>query len=179
MLCCFWHPDEPNKISNRDIMSATFPVTPEVNLADVSDIFYFFSARGGGRGSPRPPGGGCRFLIENPRGGGGLQEWPRGREGVCGKLGILGGGGAKYFFSGPKCPPSKSLRDRKPMTARDVTGFYACVSARKSGNFLHILGQFLNDTDSLERKQKSTGENSTSPAEDIPRNCRFLSPVAR
>ena len=28
------------------------------------------------------------------------------------------------------------------MTARDVTGFYASFSARKSGNFLQILGPF-------------------------------------
>ena len=36
----------------------------------------------------------------------GLQEGerPRGREGACGELGNLGG--AKYFLSGPKCPPS-------------------------------------------------------------------------
>ena len=30
-----------------------------------------------------------------------------GREGVCSKSGNLGGGGAKYFFSGPKCRPSR------------------------------------------------------------------------
>ena len=30
----------------------------------------------------------------------------------------------------------------KNMTARDVTGFHAFFSARKSGNFLHILGRF-------------------------------------
>ena len=33
---------------------------------------------------------------------------PRGREGVCGELGNFGGGRAKIFFSGPKCPPSLS-----------------------------------------------------------------------
>ena len=32
----------------------------------------------------------------------------RGREGVCGESG--GGGGVKYFFSGPKFPPSNFLR---------------------------------------------------------------------
>ena len=63
-------------------------------LADVSDIFIFLlgeKKEGGVRG--RREGG--RFLIENPRRGG-LQEGegPRGREGVCGELGIfLGGGG--------------------------------------------------------------------------------------
>ena len=35
-------------------------------------------------------------------------------------------------------------RNRKEtMRATDVTGFYAFFSARKSGNFLHILGHFL------------------------------------
>ena len=38
--------------------------------------------------------------MENLRGGGGLHAGPRGREGVCGRLGILWGGGAKYFFFG-------------------------------------------------------------------------------
>ena len=34
------------------------------------------------------------FLLKIPEGGGGLQEeGPRGREGVCGKLGIFFGGG--------------------------------------------------------------------------------------
>ena len=37
-----------------------------------------------------------------------FEEGLRGREGVCGELGIWGGGGAKYFFSGPKCPPRQS-----------------------------------------------------------------------
>ena len=82
------------------------------DLVDVSDIFYFFSARGregGVRGAGRVGGGGD-FFLENPRrGGGGLPGgWgggrARGREGVCGELG--GGGGLNIFFSGPKFPPS-------------------------------------------------------------------------
>ena len=74
---------------------------------DVSDIFYF-SARGGGRGSPRCQGGEVRFFIENPRGGGVSRRemGPRGREGVCGELGNWGG---VIFFGGPKCPPSLSI----------------------------------------------------------------------
>ena len=62
----------------------------------------FFSARGGGRGSPsRQKGGGVRFCIENPRRGVSQEgEGPRGREGVCGALGVLKGGGAKYFLFG-------------------------------------------------------------------------------
>ena len=54
-------------------------------------------------GSPRCQGGGIGFLLKIPGGGGeGFQEreGPRGREGVCSKLGNLGGGGAKYFFFG-------------------------------------------------------------------------------
>ena len=58
-------------------------------------------------GSKVQGGGGFGFLIESPRGGGSPgQEGPRGREGVCSKSGNLGGG-AKYFFWGPKCPPRK------------------------------------------------------------------------
>ena len=50
--------------------------------------------------------GGFDFKLEIP--GGGLEEGegPRGREGVCGELGNYGGG-AKYFLSGPKCPPRR------------------------------------------------------------------------
>ena len=82
----------------------------EIVLVDVSDIFYFFCS-GRGKGESEVPGGvGDRFFIENPRrGGGGGSGWegPRGREGVCtGELGgDFWGGGVKYFFSGPKCPP--------------------------------------------------------------------------
>ena len=32
------------------------------------------------------------------------------------------------------------IKTHKTMTAKDVTGLYAFFSARKSGNFLHILG---------------------------------------
>ena len=81
---------------------------------DVSDIFYFFllgEGEGGVRGARQ---GGDRFCIENPRRGQFRGEGPRGREGVCGELGnFLGGGGAKYFFSGPKCPPGQSTVARK------------------------------------------------------------------
>ena len=46
---------------------------------------------------------GVGFSLKIPGGGslpGGVGA--RGREGVCRDL----GGGGKYFFSGPKCPPS-------------------------------------------------------------------------
>ena len=75
-----------------------------LNLVDVSDIFYFFSVRGGGRGSPRRRegrGGGSFFYIENPGGGGSPGgEGPRGWEGVCSEFGNLGGGGVNIFFRG-------------------------------------------------------------------------------
>ena len=73
-----------------------------LNLADVSDIFYFFSARGGGRGSPRPPGGGgVDFLLKIPEGGGSPGgEGAEGPGGCLRRIGDFGGGGAKYFFRG-------------------------------------------------------------------------------
>ena len=42
----------------------------------------------------------------------------------------------KYALTPRKSGP------KKPVTARDVTGFYALFSARKSGDFLHVLGCF-------------------------------------
>ena len=60
---------------------------------------FFLSGRGKGE-SEVPGGEGFHFLLKIPGGEGGFQEGPRGREGVCGELGNLGGGGAKYFFSG-------------------------------------------------------------------------------
>ena len=82
------------------------PVTTHAILVDVSDT-YFFSARGGGRGSPRRQEVGGSIFIENPRRGGGVLqegEGPRGQEGVCGKLRNWGGGGPGclifFFFRG-------------------------------------------------------------------------------
>ena len=48
--------------------------------------------------------GGGSVFTENPKRGE-LPKWRGGggvREGVCREF----GGGAEYFFSGPKCPPS-------------------------------------------------------------------------
>ena len=70
-------------------------------------LFFLLGDREGGVRGRRGGGGGVRFLLKIPEGG----VSPMG-EGVCGELGILGGGGpggAKDFFSGPKCPPSKPL----------------------------------------------------------------------
>ena len=62
-------------------------------LVDVSDIFYFFLFRGGGRGRRRPrrwPG--VRFFIKSTGRGGGSEEDAQegeGRQGEC----LWGGGG--------------------------------------------------------------------------------------
>ena len=69
-------------------------------LADVSDIFHFFSSgREKGEAEAR---GRIRFSIENPKGGGVLQDGKgRGAGRVCGELGIFWGRGwAKCFFGG-------------------------------------------------------------------------------
>ena len=79
-----------------------------LHLVDVSDIFYFFLFRGGGKGGGVRGGGWGGGLIKNRgRGGGGVPTRRRGRgEGRRGNVCGEEGGGAKYFFSGPKCPPS-------------------------------------------------------------------------
>ena len=80
-------------------------------VVDVSDI-SIFSARGGGRrSSRRQEGGGGSIFIENSKRGGG-SPGGGGAEGAGGclrQIGVLGRGGAKYFFSGPKCPPRIGL----------------------------------------------------------------------
>ena len=72
-------------------------------LADVSDIFYFFSSGEGSRESEAPGRRGVRFLIENCRRGGGLrgEGGPRGREAVCREFGE-GGAGLNFFLGGRK-----------------------------------------------------------------------------
>ena len=67
-------------------------------------IFFIFFGSGTGKGESEGTGsGGVDFLLKIPQGGGGgLQEGPRGREGVCGELGIFWGGGGELniFFRG-------------------------------------------------------------------------------
>ena len=81
------------------------------SLVDVSDIFNFFCSGGGERGV-RGAGRGGIFLLKIPGGGGLRGGWGAGGEGLGGCLrGIFGrGGGAKYFFSGPKFPPRETCK---------------------------------------------------------------------
>ena len=75
----------------KNLLNAMAPVFPLLRIprnyksanfffsVGVSDIFYFFfSARGRGRGSPRAPGVGGRLFIENPTRGGGVSRRGRG-----------------------------------------------------------------------------------------------------
>ena len=63
-------------------------------LVDISDIFYFFSARGGVGGSPRHSGGGGSVFIQNPTRGGVSRGRGRGAGRVnAANWGIWGGGG--------------------------------------------------------------------------------------
>ena len=52
---------------------------------------------------------------------------------------------------------SPLIGTEKTMTARGVTGFCAFISARKSGNFLHILRRFLTK---LNRKPGEKGKST-------------------
>ena len=75
-------------------------------LVDVSDIFYFFCS-GRGRGSPRRREGGVGFYGKSQEGGVSGGGGPEGPEGCLRRIGdFFLGGGPKYFFSGPKRPPS-------------------------------------------------------------------------
>ena len=72
-------------------------------------IFFIFSARGGGVEAPEGSGGSV-FIEKAQEGGSPGREGPRGRRVSAANWEIfLGGGVAKYFFGGPKCPPRKSI----------------------------------------------------------------------
>ena len=78
---------------------------------DVSD-FFFCSGEGKGKSEVPGRGEGVGVFYQNPRGVGGSQRGGGGAvgdwEGVRGEF-FFGGGGAKYFFSGPNCPPSEAF----------------------------------------------------------------------
>ena len=68
-------------------------------------FFFFFLFGGGGKGGRVR--GGCRgvgFLLKLEGGGGGFRGGVVGGGRAPGEC-LWGGGGAKFFFSGPKCPP--------------------------------------------------------------------------
>ena len=92
-----------SKVESRKIDSES-PAESHPNLGGRFG-YFFFSARGRGKGSPRRrEGGGDGFLWKIPGGGGGL---PRRWEGVCGEF-FWGAGGLNILFSGPKFPPSNN-----------------------------------------------------------------------
>ena len=76
-------------------------VLDQFQLGGRFGYFLFFFGSGRGKGESEAAGGVVDFLLEIPEGGGLHEEGPRGREGVCGKLGIFGGGGGlNIFFRG-------------------------------------------------------------------------------
>ena len=83
-------------------------------------------APGGGRGSV--------FLLKNARRG----VSRRGRGRWAGRVSVAnwrigGGGGAKYFFPGPKCPPSfEKYRDTPPISIAILLQKYALLLAESS-----------------------------------------------
>ena len=91
--------------SENEVVSRTLKST---YLVDVSDIFNFFLLGEGEEGVR----GGIGFLLKAPVGRGFLGGRGRGAGRVsAASWGIvLGGGGANFFFSGPKCPPSLNPR---------------------------------------------------------------------
>ena len=80
----------------------------------------------------RPTSGEVGGVVsQKGRGGAG------GREGVCGDF---GGGGAKYFFSGPKCPPSNTKTCLSAKTLENkVENSHASCSDVFSKAFLLLL----------------------------------------
>ena len=74
-------------------------------------IFFFCSGPGKSRRRPRRwPGG--RFYLKIEGRGGGFPRRRRGRGKGAGGMSVVRGGG-KYFFSGPKFPPSMDGRQEK------------------------------------------------------------------
>ena len=75
-------------------------------LADVSDFFFFFCFGGGEREEESEAKRGVTFIWKQREGGG---VFPSRGGGVvhtgAGRV-SRGGAGAKFVFSGPKCPPS-------------------------------------------------------------------------
>ena len=87
-------------------------IISEYNLMDVSDIFYVFSARGGGSGSPRRQEGEVRFSTANPRRWVSRRERGRGA-GRVSAANCVKGGGSKLFFFGAEMSSKIIFREEK------------------------------------------------------------------
>ena len=70
------------------------------------------------------------------------------------------------------------FRNRKTMTATDVTGFYVFFSAWGIGPFSPHFGAIssLNYTENLEKTEKSTGENSRKSSGEVSPKLHFSVP---
>ena len=88
-------------------------------------IFLIFSRRGGGKEESGATGRGRElFFIENPRRVGRVLPSGRGGEGAGSVFARnLGGRGAKYFFPGPKLPPSCFLLKDKHQNSQKWAKF--------------------------------------------------------
>ena len=101
-------------------------------LVDVSDIFNFLSARGGGRGSSgqRGGGGGVSFLLKIPEKGKGSRKGGGG-PGRC--LPEIWGGGAKYFFRGRNARQGFFPRDTGKMAIFERKHLKMAIFPRDTG----------------------------------------------
>ena len=100
---------------------------------DVSN--FFFSARGRGRGSPRRwEGGGTVFFFLKIPGGEVSREGAEGPGGSAANWRIWGGGGAKYIFSGPKCPPSLGVSKGPFRTKNSTESKFTTAREKRYGN---------------------------------------------
>ena len=112
---CSLQTEQAKKVATqRPVRGPIFPMPPnprsptfgpQITLEDVPDIFYLFFCFGAGKGEEEfEAKRGGTFLLQTRVGGEFSEEGRRGSahggwEGVA-------GGGAKFFFSGPKCPLS-------------------------------------------------------------------------
>ena len=85
-----------NALNNDCVLKVAFP----------GGHFRFFFCSGEGKGGARRREGGGRALYEKSQEGDLPGRWGEGA-GVCWEFGA--GGRAKYFYSGPKFPPSFAL----------------------------------------------------------------------
>ena len=89
-------------------------VSTKILLGGRSDILFFSTRKweGGVRGAG---GGGGRFFIQKCQEGGLQEGGGGGRGGGAGRVSAVnwgtGGGGAKYFFPGPKFAAAKVLSE--------------------------------------------------------------------